>query len=119
MAYLPMIVGVAALIGLAIFFWQRMGPGSGRAFGNRIAAHIGVPRNVFWMLLDNGVQGSSHAMLASLEASRLGLDEASLRLGPSLRRGLERLETRFGPQAMVEQARPIVERLAAQSGPKP
>lgn len=116
MLYLPTVLGLVVLVGLLIFFWKRSGPGSGRTFGNRIAAHLGIPRNVFYALLENGVKGSSRELLVSLEKSGLGLQESSVELGPSLSRGMERLETRFGPQEMYDKAKPIVARLVAESG---
>jgi hypothetical protein len=119
LVYFPTIVGLVVLIGLAIFFWKRLGPGSGRSFGNKIAAHIGIPRNVFWALLENGVKGSSHGLLSSLEESRVGIDEASVQIGPSLSRGIERLEARFGRQDMYDKAKPIVARLMAEPGRRP
>lgn len=118
MTYFPMLVGLAALIGLAVFFFQRNGPGSGRPFGSRIAAHIGMPRHVFFAILENGVKGSSRELLASLQQSAAGLDEASVALGPSLHRGLERLEARFGRQDMYEAAKPVVARLMAAAAPQ-
>jgi len=66
LGYFPTIFGVLVLIGIAVFFWRREGPDSGRAYGNRIAAHIGIPKRVFWPLLENGVKGSSRELLASL-----------------------------------------------------
>lgn len=110
MGYFPTIFGVCVLIGIAVFFWRREGPGSGRAFGNRVAAHIGLPRKLFWPLLENGVKGSSRALLAGLQKDGVGLDEASAQVVPWLARGLERLEARFGPQDMYAPAR---QRLAA------
>jgi hypothetical protein len=115
MMYLPTVFGLVVLVGLLVFFWKRSGPGSGRTFGNRIAAHLGIPKNVFYALLENGVKGSSRELLASLEKSKLGLQEASVALGPSLSRGLERLETRFGPQEMYDKAKPIVARLKTEN----
>lgn len=114
MGYFPLVAGLIALIGLAVFFWTRLGPGSGRGFGNRIAAHIGMPKNVFYALLENGVKGSSGELLQALEQSKLSLDEASIELGPSLSRGMERLEARFGAQMMYDKAKPIVARLVAE-----
>lgn len=118
MIYFPVIMGLLVLVGLAAFFWAHNGPGSGRAFGNRVAAHIGIPKNVFYALLENGVKGSSRDLLASLERSKLSLDEAGVQLSPLLGRGIERLERRFGPQEMYEQAKPIVARLVAESEKK-
>lgn len=118
MIYFPAFMGFLVLVGLAVFFWVHNGPGSGRSFGNRVAAHIGIPKNVFYMLLENGVKGSSRDLLASLERSKLGLDEAGVKLGPTLGRGIERLERRFGVQEMYEQAKPIVARLVAASEEK-
>jgi hypothetical protein len=57
--------------------------------------------------------------LASLEKSKLDLDQASIELGPSLSRGIERLEARFGPQEMIDKAKPIVARLVSESDQKP
>jgi hypothetical protein len=110
----PAVVGFAILLGLAVFFWRRSGAGSGRGFGNRIAAHLGMPRNVFHVLLDNGAKGSPRELLASLERAGLDLDAASVELGPSLSRGVERLEARFGTQQMYDDAKPIVARLLSE-----
>lgn len=118
MIYVPAIVGVGVLVALLVFFWQRNGTGSGRAFGNRIAAHIGIPKGLFHSLLDHGVKGSSRELLASLEKAKMGLDQASVALGPSLARGVERLETRFGTQETVDRAKPIVARLVSESDQK-
>ena len=113
MIYFPMIVGAVVLVGLAVFLWKRNGPGSGLSFGNKIAAHIGVPRKVFHVLLENGVKDSSRELLASLERSELSLDEASVKVAPVLSRGIERLEARFGRQEMYEKAKPVVAGLVA------
>jgi hypothetical protein len=103
---------------LLVFFWKRSGVGSGRSFGNRVAAHIGIPRSLFHSLLDHGVKGSSRELLASLERAQMDLDQAGVALAPSLARGIERLEHRFGPQEMVDKAKPIVAQLVSQSGQK-
>lgn len=113
--FLPALLGLVVLAGLAVFFWKRDGPGSGRVFGNRIAAHIGMPKHLFHALLDNGVGGSSRERLAALEKRGLGLHAAGVELAPTLRKGLERLENRFGPQEMYDKARPIVDGLVAES----
>lgn len=101
------------MIALLVFFWKRSGIGSGRAFGNRIAAHIGIPRSLFHSILAHGAKGSPRALLASLEKSTPNLDQASKALGPALARGIERLEAHFGPQEMVDKAKPIVARLVS------
>lgn len=118
MIYTAAIVGVVAIVALVVFFWKRNGIGSGRVFGNRIAAHIGIPRSLFHSLLDHGVKGSSRELLASLEKAKMGLDQASVELGPSLSRGIERLEVRFGTQEMVDKVKPIVARLVSGSAQK-
>ena len=114
MIYSAALVGLAALIALLVFFWRRSGLGSGRAFGNRIAAHIGLPKNVFHMLLTHGVAGSPRDLLVSLAKSKPGLDEASVELGPLLAKGIARMEARFGKQEMVDQAKPVVARLVSE-----
>ena len=119
MIYTPAIVGVVVVVALLVFFWRRNGIGSGRTFGNRIAAHVGIPKNLFHSLLDHGVKGSSRELLASLEKAKLDLDQAGVALGPSLSRGIERLEARFGAQEMVDKAKPIVARLVSESDKKP
>lgn len=117
--YTPAILGVVVLLALLVFFWQRSGPGSGRTFGNRIATHIGIPRSLFHSLLAHGVKGSPRELLASLEKATLDLDQASVELAPSLSRGIERMEAHFGPQEMVDRAKPIVASLMPASEHKP
>lgn len=119
MIHTAAIVGLATVIALVVFFWKRSGIGSGRSFGNRIAAHLGIPRNLFHSLLDHGVSGSSRELLASLEKSNLSLDKAAVALGPSLARGIERLEARFGTQGTVDKVKPVVAGLVAQAERKP
>lgn len=115
MIYTPAILGVVVLFALLVFFWKRSGPGSGRTFGNRIATHIGIPRNLFHSLLAHGVKDSSRELLVSLEKSKLDLDQASVKLAPTLSRGIERMEAHFGPQEMVDNAKPIVAKLMSAS----
>ncbi len=109
------IVGVVTLIALLVFFWKRSGIGSGRAFGNRIAAHLGIPKSLFHSILAHGAKGSPRALLASLEKSTPNLDQASRELAPALSRGIERLEAHFGPQEMVDMAKPVVARLLSET----
>jgi hypothetical protein len=111
MFYTTAIVGVVTLVALAVFFWRLIGFGSGHRFGNRIASHIGIPKSLFYTLLDNGAKGSSRDLLISLENAKLDLDQASVELGPALSRGLERLEARFGTQEMYDSVKPCVARL--------
>ncbi|HEY5764098.1 MAG TPA: hypothetical protein VIS73_12900 [Rhodocyclaceae bacterium] len=108
------IVGLATLVAVIVFFWKRFGIGSGHALGNRIAAHIGMPRNLFYLFLDNGAKGSSRDLLAALEQANLDLDQASVELAPSLARGIERLEERFGTQGVYEKVKPSVARLMSE-----
>lgn len=114
MIYTAAIVGVAVIFALAVFFWKRSGFGSGRTFGNRIAAHIGIPRTVFHMLLVNGLADSSGDILKTLEKSKLDLGQASIELGPPLSKGIERMEARFGTQEMIDNVKPIVTRLVSE-----
>lgn len=109
----PAIIGVATLVGLLVFFWKRFGSGSGHALGNRVAAHLGIPRSHFYTLLDHGVKGSSRDLLHALEKANLDPEQASVELGPTLARGIERLEERFGPQEIYERVKPTVVRLVA------
>ena len=114
MIYTTAIVGVAVIFALIAFFWTLSGWGSGRAFENRIAAHLGIPRNVFHMLLVNGVGESSRDVLKALEKSKVDLDQASIELGPLLSKGVGRIEARFGPQEMIDNVKPIVSRLVSE-----
>ena len=100
---------------IAAFFWINYGPRSGRSFGNEIASYNKIQRKVFWYLLDNGAKGSSLALLKKIERSSGSIQEASVALAPTLQRGLERLEARFGHQDMYEPAKPIISRLVALS----
>lgn len=111
--YTVAILGVGVLLGLLVFLWKQVGAGSGRVLRNRVAAHLGISRSLFRSLLVHGVKGSPRDLLASLEKSKLSLEQASIKLGPSLARGIERLEARFGPQEMIDEVKPIVARLVS------
>jgi hypothetical protein len=110
------IINIAILIALMFFLWKHFGIGSGRTFGNKIAKHIGLRQSTFWYLIDNGAKGPALDLLKSLEQSNTSLDQASATLGPVLQKGIERLETRFGPQEIYEVAKPVVARLVALNG---
>lgn len=113
MIYTVAIGGVAFIVALMVFFWKRSGFGSGRTFGNRIAAHVGIPRNVFHMLLVNS-GAKSGDVLKALEKSKLDVGPASIALAPLLSKGIGRIEARFGTQEMVDKVKPIVARLVAE-----
>lgn len=111
-------LGLVAVIGLILFFWRQYGLTSGHAVGNRVAAHLGISRSVFYALLENGVRDvSSRDLLLSLDRSGLSLEEIGVRLAPSLSRGIERLEERFGPQGIYADAKLAVARLLAAAEP--
>jgi len=110
------VFSVAIFIVLGVIFWKHFGVGSGRSFGNKIAKHTGLNQNTFWYLMDNGSKGPALDLLKSLEQSNTSLDQASAALGPVLQKGIERLETRFGPQEIYEVAKPVVARLVALNG---
>ena len=110
------IINFAILIALVFFLWKHFGIGSGRSFGNKIAKHIGLRQSTFWYLIKNGAKGPALDLLKSLEQSNTSLDQASAALGPVLQTGIERLETRFGPQEIYEVAKPVVARLVALNG---
>jgi len=114
-SYLVLIGNAAIWVAIAAFFWINYGPRSGRSFGNEIASYNKIQRKVFWYLLDNGAKGSSLALLKKIERSSGSIQEASVALAPTLQRGLERLEARFGHQDMYEPAKPIISRLVALS----
>ncbi|MEP7282386.1 MAG: hypothetical protein ABI696_10445 [Rubrivivax sp.] len=114
MEFAPALVGVVVLLALGVFFWRRNGPGSGRSFGNRIAAHLGVKRSVFHALLDVGLRESSRETLSRLEKSGVGLQQAAVELARALSSGIERMEARFGRQEMVDAVKPIVASLRPQ-----
>jgi len=113
------IVGVLAIVGLVVFFWRRSGIGSGRRLGNRVASHLGIQRSLFYALLAHGAKGSSRDLLASLEKLNLSLEKACVALGPSLSRGIDRMEAHFGSQEAVDAVKPIVKRLVAESEQRP
>ena len=110
MIYLPTVIGVLAFVAILFFSWKRVGSGSGRTFDNDIAAHLGIKRSLFYSILDHGTMDSSRKLLASLSKANLGVEAASVELGPTLVRGIERLETRFGQQDMVNDAKPKIKK---------
>jgi len=108
------IVVLLLVVGVGVLVWKRSGMSAGRAFGNRVAQHIGIPKNLFHSLLDNGVNGPSLVLLATLEKAGLTVEQAGVELGPSLARGASQLEARFGVQGMLEEAKPTIARLVTQ-----
>jgi hypothetical protein len=108
------IIALLVFASLLALIWKRSGLGAGRAFGNRIANHLGIPKNLFHSLLENGVTGPSLSVLATLERAGLSLEQASVELGPSLARGANRLEARFGHQKVIEDAKPTISALVTQ-----
>ena len=100
-----------AILVLWRFIWSRMGLGKGRAYGNKLAAHLGWQKNFFHSVLDNGVNGPSLMVLNSIMQMGVSHHQATVMLAPSLARGLNALDSRFGPQAMIEEAKPIVKNL--------
>ena len=39
------IVVLLLVVGVGVLVWKRSGMSAGRAFGNRVAQHIGIPKN--------------------------------------------------------------------------
>ena len=115
----PALLGLLVLIAIAVFFWKRNGAGSGRSFGNRIASHLGIKRSVFHALMDVGSTDPSRKVLSTLEQSGWSVEQAAIQLAPALSKGIERMDARFGPQQMIDEAKPIVARLLAQHGQVP
>lgn len=113
MIHTAAIVGVVAVVAIVVFFWRRFGAGSGRAFGNRVAAQVGIPTDLFHALLDHGVKGTSRELLTSLARSGMTPEQAGVELAPVLARGVERLEAHFGAQQRVDAVKPAVARLVA------
>ncbi len=95
------------------FTWFRGGLSKGRKIGNKVAAHINIEKNLFHMILENGVSGSSLQMLSIFDNPYTSTDQISVMLAPSLTRGILALEKRFGPQIQLEQVKPIVSALQA------
>lgn len=95
------------------FIWFRVGLSKGRKIGNKVAAHIGIEKNLFHTILENGVTGPSLQTLSILDNAYLSIDQISVMLAPSLTRGVLALEQRFGQQTQLELAKPIVSALQA------
>jgi hypothetical protein len=109
--YFSTFVALGGLVAIASFFWNNYGPRSGRSFGNKIASHNDIARSTFWYLVNNGAKGSALDELKAIEKSTETLEQASIALGPTLQRGLDILEARFGPQNIYELAKPKIYRL--------
>lgn len=110
--------GTWTLVGWAVvilvlwrFVSKRMGPGKDRAYGNKLAEHLGWEKDLFHSVLDNGVNGPSLMVLDSIEQMGVSLHQATVMLAPSLAHGLNKLASRSGPQAFIEEAKPIVKSL--------
>ena len=106
------IIGLLVFPGVLWFAWTKLGLREGRAYRNRLAEHLGVPRNLFHQSLDDGVNGPSLMLLSTLEKSGMSLDQVAVELGPSLARGLDKFDARFGRLPMTDAIRPTVAKLS-------
>lgn len=104
---------IAILVLILAAAWKITGRGKARRFGNKVADCVGLNRNQFHSALDNGVSGSSLAMLEMLEKAGLTPEQAGVEVGPSLAKGIAKLEGRFGPQPQIEAAKPTIAELVA------
>lgn len=104
-----LIATVVAALGIV---WKFAGLGAGRRYGNSIASHLGMERNVFHSILDNGVQGPSLVLLNGL--SNLPPHLAAIALAPSLARGLVALQSRFGDQPQLANAEVVIRELVSE-----
>jgi hypothetical protein len=106
------IIGIAVGALVLVWFakmalgWFGLGLGAGRKYGNQIADHLGLSRNLFHTILEHGVDGPSLVVLGSLKA--LPVDRAAVKLAPSMVRGLMKLEKKFGTQPQIEEAKQAV-----------
>lgn len=105
------IVGLWVLF-LLLFAWK-FKFFKGRFYGNKVAAHIGIPKNLFHTLLDKTPMPSL-LWLAHLKETGTSLEDTATVLSPYMRVRLYALEDSFGPQPMLEEAKPVVERLYRQ-----
>lgn len=66
------------------------------------------------MLVVNGAANTKGNVLKALKKSKPDVNQASVELGPLLANGIKRIETRFGPQEMIDDVKPIVARLVSE-----
>jgi len=102
------------LLVLIVYFFvgYSFGFHKGIKFGNQIANHLGMRNKFFHVVLENGVNGGQSLMvLGALAKAEFNIERASVELGPSLMRGLYKLEERFGQQKEIDDAKPIATRL--------
>ncbi len=91
--------------------WFGLGLGKGRAYGNKLAAHLGWRKNFFHTVLDMGTGDQSLLLLKGFSQSGEDLRAVAIALAPSLEAGLKALESRFGPQSEIEAAKQTVGKL--------
>jgi hypothetical protein len=104
-------VALAVTILLPLAAWKFAGLGKGKAFGNKIADALGWKRSFFHSALDIGAGNTSLLLLKGLEEAGFSPEQAAVALAPNIMFGLNSLDERFGPQEMIEDAKPVAERL--------
>ena len=105
-------VWVGAMIGFLMWRWVAGGFHKGRRYGNRIAAHLGMEKNLFHTLVEHGgVPAYPLMYLSSLHQAGLSEHDAAVILAPALRNGLLDLDARFGAQKQLEAAKPVIAKL--------
>lgn len=102
-----------AIVLIWTFIWKKFGLGKGRQYGNKLAAYLGWRPNFFHTVLENGVEPSL-MILSALDSEGVAEDQALVRIAPYLAQGLLALEGRFGPQDMIEDAKPAVIKLMSE-----
>jgi len=89
-------------------FWGMRRASRGKKFGNEIADSMVVSRRLFHSAVEEGGLGMHLILLASMKDQGQSVIEAREAMLPFLANGLLALEQRFGPQAMINEAKPIV-----------
>lgn len=103
------IIAGALVLSLILFYGFSLGFHEGIKFATKIAAHLGIKKNLFLAILENGVDGGqSLALLGALSKSGYSIEQASIELSPSLLRGVVKMEEKFGAQLEIEQIKPII-----------
>lgn len=98
--------------------WGMRRASRGKKFGNEIADSMAVSRRLFHSAVEEGGLGMHLILLASMKDQGQSVIEAREAMLPFLKNGLLALEQRFGPQAIINEAKSIVFDLLKESQSK-
>ena len=103
---------IATLLCLNHLVYVKSGLQGGRKYGNEIAKQLDIPTNLFHTILEFGAKPLPHLkILSDMKESGISTEAAAKELATLMVRGVENLESKYGPQEAMNQIKPKISNL--------